>query len=186
MTERSAQEALLFQQTYGDHIFYCTEDLERYIDNAIAFIAEGIGRDEHVILVENGRISPMIQKKLAQQFTKEQLRKVHYYNNFDFYWKNKNFHPPTVLAHFEQLTGTYLEDSQSIRSWGHVEWGMQEDIEADLEEFESAIDEMMPNKKIIAVCAYDASRISDHFKQRLVECHGFLMTDHGFSAIHKS
>jgi hypothetical protein len=77
--------------------------LESYIENAIEFIEQGIRGGDQVLFVENTRIYPMIQRKLEERLTAEEMEKFHYVNNFDFYWTHGNFHPQTIQSLFERF-----------------------------------------------------------------------------------
>ncbi len=167
----------------GAHIFYSVNDLERYINNAVSYIITGVEQGEQVLIVESERIYPKILKRLEELVPQEQLKKVHYINNFTFYWRNGNFHPPTILAYFADLISPFLEEELSFRTWGHIEWRDEMEILKDIEEYEYGIDRLMPQTKAISVCAYDEARISAELREVLMSCHGFLMTDEGISPI---
>jgi hypothetical protein len=173
------------QQSNRAHVFYCFNEMERYIDNAVSYIVSGIEQGEHVLFVENERIYPRILTKLEQLLTKEQLTNLHFICNFTFYWRNGNFHPETILSFFSDYLKPYIASELAIRTWGHIEWSDEEDIARDLEEFEQAVDNMMTAVNAAAVCAYDAHRLTEPLKTRLLDCHTFLMTDDKISPITK-
>ncbi|WP_079508784.1 MEDS domain-containing protein [Mesobacillus jeotgali] len=178
MEKKIQQLTLDVNETQEGHIFYYSHELDCYVRNAVTYIISGIEQEEHVLLVENDRIYPLIEGHLNKLLTREQLSRLHFINNYDFYWRNGNFHPPTILSfYFSDIVGSYLEDNLSIRTWAHIEWGNQEDIFEDLEEFENQVNHLMQDVKVIAVCAYDANRVSDTFKKRLMKSHGYFMTD---------
>lgn len=159
------------------HIFYCSHQLDKYVENAISYIVFGIKKGDYVLFVENTRIYPMIRKALELKLTAVEMEQLLYINNFDFYWRNGNFHPPTILNHFKKATGHLLENGKSVRTWGHIEWGAQEDIEREIVEYEKALDTLIPENDGISVCAYDALKVSATLKAKLLEVHGFYMTD---------
>lgn len=175
----------IVQTTEGAHIFYYVNELERYIDNAVSFIIAGIEQGDQVLFVENERLFPKILERVEELVDKEQLKNIHCVNNFTFYWRNGNFHPPTILAHFFDLIGPFMNGKLSCRTWGHIEWRDEMEITKDIEEYECGINQLIPDIKAISVCAYDADRVSDSLKQTLLNCHGFLMTDDGISPISK-
>ncbi|AQQ52339.1 MEDS domain-containing protein [Planococcus lenghuensis] len=167
----------ILKQSVGKHVLYFTEQPERYIENAISFVTAGAEQGDYVFFVENARILPVIQQQVEQLLTPEQLARVHFMNNYAFYWQNGDFHPPTILAHFTKTLALHLVAEKSFRTWGHIEWGDQEEITRDIEEFEQAIDGIVSKQKAISVCAYDVSRVSEPFKELLLNCHSYLMTD---------
>lgn len=161
----------------GDHVFYYAEDSDRYIANAVSFIKDGIEQGDQVLFVENERSYPKIVEHLELLFTKEQLKNFHYINNFTFYWRNGNFHPPTILEYFSTLIDPFLEKEMSFRTWGHIEWRGDVEISKSIEEYESAVEQLVPEMNVISVCAYDAARLSSPLKELLLNCHSLFMTD---------
>lgn len=183
MTKEISHVSNISKQLEGVHILYYTKELERYIENAVSFIVSGIEQGDHILYVENERVYPLVFENVKKLLTKEQLAHLHYVNNFTFYWKNGNFHPPTILAYFTELVEPYFGKDLSFRTWGHIEWSDEEEIAQDIEEYERGIEEMMPVTKAISVCAYDAPRVSESFNKVLLDCHGYMMTDDGITLI---
>lgn len=165
------------QRVETGHIFYCSHDLDKYIKNAVSYIIFGIKKGDYVLFVENTRIYPKIREELEYLLTAKEMEKLLYINNFDFYWRNGNFHPSIILNHFDEATGHLFNNGHSVRTWGHIEWGTQEDIETEIVEYEKTLDTIVPVKNAISVCAYDALRLTDSLKDQLLEVHGLYMTD---------
>ncbi|MGH2318459.1 MEDS domain-containing protein [Planococcus sp. SE5232] len=175
----------ILQTSEGAHVFYYVEELERYIVNAASYIIAGIENGDQILFVESERLYPKILKRVEELVTQEQLKNIHYVNNFTFYWRNGNFHPPTILAYFSDLISPFMEEEQSFRTWGHIEWRDEVEIIKDIKEYECEIEQLMPHIKALSVCAYDAARLSTEFKEVLMNCHGFLMTDEEIAPISK-
>ncbi|MFK8795066.1 MEDS domain-containing protein [Planococcus plakortidis] len=165
------------------HILYLSEQADLYIENAVTYILNGIRNGDRVLFVENPRIYPQIHKKLQQLLSAEELGLIHYVNNFDFYWRKGNFHPDAILEYFESILGAFAADGRQCRTWGHIEWASQQDIDHKIIEYETEVDRSMPQRKSISVCAYDAPRVSDSLRERLMLCHGYLMEDSSVFAI---
>ncbi len=172
---KEMSEVLLREET--GHILYCSQELDKYIENAVSYIVFGIKQGDYVLFVENTRIYPRVRKELENQLTEDELEQLLFINNFDFYWRNSSFHPSTILKHFDEATGHLLENGQAVRTWGHIEWGAQEDIEREIVEYETKLDTIVPEKNAISVCAYDASKLTDELRMKLMAVHGIYMTD---------
>lgn len=183
MKKESAHVTSIKPQPMGVHVFYTTKDLTCYIENAVSYIVSGIEQGDQIFFVENDRIYPMILKKVEKLLTKQQLENIHFLNNFTFYWQNGNFHPPTILAYFSDIVTPFIEKGVSFRTWGHIEWGDEQEITRDIEEFEKGIEQKMPETKAISVCAYDDVRLTESLRTLLIDCHHFLMTDDTISTI---
>ncbi|MCK6255525.1 MEDS domain-containing protein [Fictibacillus sp. KIGAM418] len=174
------------ERLQGIHVFYYSFELESYIENAVSYIVNGVEQGDYILFLENERIYPLIIKELEEKLTTDQLKKVRFMNNFDFYFWNNNFYPQTILSNFSDIVTPWIEENRSIRTWGHVEWGDRKDFEKTLEEFEVEVDQMIKNVKVITVCAYDAGRVSDDLKVKLMEHHDFIMTDNEVLPINRS
>lgn len=160
-------------QTVQGHVFYTFQDLNKYIDNAVAYTVSGVEQGSQVLLVENTKLSPVIQQKLKAVLSKEQLSNVHFKNNFDFYFSQRTFNPVVVFNHFVKA----LEDPNSIRTWGHIEWGSMQEAQREIIQYENNINELITLKSLTSVCAYNAGRMPEEFKKALLQCHEFFMTD---------
>ncbi|WP_082635901.1 MEDS domain-containing protein [Fictibacillus enclensis] len=174
LTQFTQQESM---QGQGIHVFYYSDKVEDYIQNAVSYIMAGIEQGEYILFLENERIFPMIQKELEKTLTPKQIESVHFINNFDFYFWNGNFYPETILSKFSDIVTPLIEKDNSVRTWGHVEWGSQEEFEETLEKFEIEVDQMLKDIKVISVCAYNAERVSDDLKDKLMRYHDYFMTD---------
>lgn len=183
MTEYKSSLTTCLNETESAHIFYLTEQTDLYIENALNFILDGLQKNEHVLFVENSRLYPRIFERLQQTLTPEQLQDVHYVNNFDFYWHQGNFSPEAILAYFETVTGKLQGDGRKCRTWGHIEWGSQEDIEDKIILYETEIDHTVPESNVISVCAYDAVRVSSSLCERLLHCHSYFMKDASIASV---
>jgi len=170
-------------QMEGAHIFYLTEQTELYISNAVSYIVDGVQKGERVLFVENSRLYPKIEKKLKQLLTAEEMELLLYINNFDFYWRKGNFRPEAILEYFEKIVGSFTADGRHCRTWGHIEWGSHEVIEERILNYESEINSSIPKAQVISVCAYDSFRVSDELRQRLMNCHGYIMNDNSITAL---
>ncbi|NHM32903.1 MEDS domain-containing protein [Neobacillus terrae] len=177
MDKKISQLANHLEQSKGVHVFYYSCELESYIQNAVSYIISGIEQEDYIIMIENERIYPLIYKRMEMKLTEEQLKKIRFFNNLKFYWLNNNFYPQTILSYFSEVVNPYMEKNMSIRTWGHVEWGDRKDFETTLEEFENAVNKIVGNMKVITVCAYNAERVSDTLKEKLMKHHAFFMTD---------
>ena len=157
------------------HICYIYNDCGGYLENLVSFIMTAINDGDHVLLVENDRNILTINKRLQNELSRNQLDNVHYMNNFNFYFSNETFHPQTVTMHFLNYIQPFIENNVSFRTWGHIEWGDDKDIERDIEKYEREVDKLTKDKGIISVCAYPAVKTSDSLRKRLENCHEVVL-----------
>ncbi|PLT28880.1 MEDS domain-containing protein [Peribacillus deserti] len=161
----------------GAHIFYSFDNIDRYIQNACTFISESIRNQQPVLLLENDRLFPLIYKELKYKWSNEELDKLSHINNFDFYCSNGEFHPQTMVRYFFNKIKPLRDGNIPIRTWAHVEWGIQEEITKLIMEFEELADPSVSNMNLVSVCAYDSSELTGLMKRSLLKSHGYYMTD---------
>jgi hypothetical protein len=161
----------------GKHIFYSFRDQKKYLQNALEFINFGIENGRHVLFIENERNQKYIMNELKKQLSAKQLDHVHFICNFDFYCSNGDFHPPTVFHYYSKYIHPFLEKSETIWTWGLVEWRDDYEIIKKIEEYEKQVDCSVKEKGIISVCAYDANRMTKRLRDLLMQCHNIMMTD---------
>ena len=164
-------------KTTGAHIFYEFHDQERYINNVIAYVTSALELGNHVMIIENDRLMPMIQKKINDLFKEEQMDMIHTINNYDFYCYRGNFHKETILSFLKDMIAPYLEKNIPIQTWAHVEWRDQKEIFHTVGEYEQEADKMLLETNLITICAYDANRVPQTLKDILMDCHDYYMID---------
>lgn len=173
------------QLSNGGHIFYCFNDIESYIENEALFICSSVEQGNHILVLENDRIFPKVYKKLQFYLNEAQLEMVHCINNFDFYCFQGNFHPSTMVDYFVKNIKVYMDNNVPLSTWGHVEWGYEDDAEDYIGEYEKGINKLIVEQGLISVSAYDECRVTAELKSTLMEYHGIFMTDEKITVLGK-
>lgn len=161
----------------GVHVFYLTEQVKLYIENVLIFILDGIKQEDHVIIVDNKRLMPLIRKRLQKSATLEELEKVHFFDSYDLYWHKGDFFPSTIVDYFEETFEDTLAEDKRYRTWGHIEWGTEAGLVEELLTYEAKVDRLITEHNLIAVCAYDEVRVEKHLQEKLKKYHDFIMKD---------
>ncbi|TAA73062.1 MEDS domain-containing protein [Planococcus salinarum] len=169
------------RQTDGAHIFYLSEEKESYINNVLVFILDGIRNGDYILIIENPRLTPLIYRRLESLVTAEELKSVRFANNFEFYWREGNFLPVSIVQYFKDALNTAAGEGQFFRTWGHIEWGSREDLEKEILTYDKTANQFISANKLIAVCAYDAPRLSEQLQAQLRARHSYLMEDDGIN-----
>lgn len=161
----------------GGHLLYLYTDSKSYLQNVVSYAVSVTKNGDHILLVENDRNIRLINKEMENKLTRDQRAKVHFVNNFDFYYSNGDFHPQTILQYVSKKMGPYTEDGSSLYTWGLIEWREDGEMTSKVEEYEKELDKFVNENGLISVCAYDAKRTSPLLKKLLMDCHGVMMTD---------
>ncbi|MFJ7994570.1 MEDS domain-containing protein [Peribacillus frigoritolerans] len=167
----------LFEDQKNVHVLYSYNEMENYIKQVLSYIQDGIMAGDYIILVENDRIYPIIQKELSTRLTKDQMELLHFVNNFDFYCSSGSYHPPAIEEYFNKTVQPYVENKISFRSWAHVEWATLEEPLHIIEEFERTVDKAVNLLSFPLICAYKGERMPDYLKTILLETHPYVLKD---------
>ncbi|MGN7394401.1 MEDS domain-containing protein [Peribacillus frigoritolerans] len=167
----------LFEDQKNVHVLYSYNEMENYIKQVLSYIQDGITAGDYVILVENDRIYPIIHKELSTRLTKDQMKLLHFVNNFDFYCSSGSYHPPAIEEYFNKTVQPYVENKISFRSWAHVEWTTLEEPLHIIEEFERTVDKAVNLLSFPLICAYKGDRMPEYLKTILLETHPYVLED---------
>jgi hypothetical protein len=167
----------LFEDQKNVHVLYSYNEMENYIKQVLSYIQDGIMAGDYVILVENDRIYPIIHKELSTRLTKDQMKLLHFVNNFDFYCSSGSYHPPAIEEYFNKTVQPYVENKISFRSWAHVEWATLEEPLHIIEEFERTVDKAVNLLSFPLICAYKGQRMPEYLKTILLETHPYVLED---------
>ncbi|CAM3811443.1 hypothetical protein GCM10009865_02380 [Aeromicrobium ponti] len=167
----------LFEDQKSVHVLYSYNGMEKYIEQVVSFIHNGILAGEYVILIENDRVYPLIHKELSTRLTKDQMEYIHRVNNLDFYYSSGSYHPPAIHDYFNKMVQPYLENKLPFRSWAHVEWATMKDPLHLIEDFEKIVDEAVNLLSFPLICAYKGERMPDYLRRILMETHPYILLE---------
>lgn len=186
MEQKIPALALKIRNSSGGHIFYLTKETKHYINNIVVFILDGLKSDEHVLIVENKRLTPLIQKRIQAVLTADELAKVYFFDSYKLYWHKGNFHPSTIVEYFQESFDVSVMSCQYFRTWGHIEWNTGDGLEEELLSYEEQVDDLITAQNLIAVCAYDAIRVEQHLQDKLALYHDYLMEDEKITCLEET
>lgn len=171
----------LFKNQRSVHVLYSYNEIEKYIEQAVDYIEDGVIAGDYVIFIENEPLFRLIQKELKSRLTEDQMKFVHSVNNFDFYYSSGSYHPPAILEYFNEMVQPYIENAIPFRSWAHVEWATMKDPLHIIEDFERIVDEAVNSLSFPLICAYEGAKMPDHLIKILMETHPYILKDDKFS-----
>ncbi|WP_078082391.1 MEDS domain-containing protein [Priestia megaterium] len=167
----------LFAEQKSVHILYSYDQQEKYIQQAVSYIQEGILAGDCILLIENDRLYPFIYNHLKALLTTDQMKMIHRINNFDFYYSSGSYHPPAILAYFNKSVQPYLDNKLSFRSWAHVEWSTMEDPLHLIEDFERIVDHAVNQLSFPLICAYKGERMPEYLQTILMKTHPYVLME---------
>lgn len=172
----------LLETSNGGHVLYVYDELECYVNKAVAFIVSGIHQGHHIIIIDSQSRYQQIQKKLKDHSDDELLDWIHYVDNYEFYRPYDDFHGHPMIEHFSAILEPLRKQEIPLRTWAHVEWKAQPDIFNKINAFECEADHSVNAMKLFSVCAYDGQHIPASLQNMLLRSHDYHMTDFEFGA----
>lgn len=159
------------------HILYAYTGNENYFRELYQYISDGILAGDHLLLVENERVSTQVRQELTKKFSSKQLKQVHYVNSLHFYWSSGSYNPPAIQAYFTEIVAPFVEKGQVFRSWAHVEWESVKEPLHLVEEFERIVDQAVNEMNFPLICAYELEKMPERLQTILLETHPFVLED---------
>ena len=159
------------------HVLYKYNEMDNYIKQILSYIQDGIEDGDYVIIIENSRLYPIIEKELSTHLTKEQMEFIHYVNSMDFYWSSGSYHPPSIVDYFSKTIQPYLDNKNSFRAWAHVEWATMEEPLHLIKDLEEIVDEAVNLLFFPLICAYDKNKMPEFLKKNLMETHPYVLLE---------
>lgn len=167
----------LFGKRRDVHVLYAFKEIEKYIEQIIAYAKNGIEAGDYVIIIENSRLLPRIRTELKKRFTEQEMEFTHFVNSFDFYCSSGSYHPPAIQAYFEKTVEPYLARQATFRAWAHVEWATMEEPVHIIRDFEKIIDVAVNDLEFPLICAYENKLMPENLKTMLLETHPYILVE---------
>ncbi|MCG1023273.1 MEDS domain-containing protein [Sutcliffiella horikoshii] len=167
----------LFNEQRNIHVLYSYEGREHYLEMLVDFVQSGVSAGDHVIVIENQRIYPILQQKLSTRLSEEQMKLVKWVNNFDFYFSSGSYHPPAIYNYFVKTIQKLVEEQLPFRSWAHVEWGTMDGPLHIVEDLERIVDEAVHQLDFPLVCAYEGAKMPNYLRKILLETHPYILME---------
>jgi len=162
------------------HVLYKYNGMENYIKQILNYILDGIASGDYVILIENSRLYPIIQKELSSRLSKDQMEFIHYVNSLEFYWSSGSYHPPSIADYFSKTIQPYVENKITFRAWAHVEWATMEEPLHLIKDLEEIVDEAVNLLAFPLICAYEGNKMPEFLKTSLMETHPYVLLEDDF------
>ncbi|MFV8828221.1 ATP-binding protein [Alkalihalobacterium sp. APHAB7] len=166
----------------GSHIIYMFNEYDKYIENALAYISEGIDNRDKILLIESQDVYTSITKKLIQMgYSEDDRQLIKYTTNTDFYRSEETFSAEKSIEQLSGLLKGNIERGVRTRIWGQVLASNSSICEIRL--YENDCDHFFHGKNIVSVCAYNGLITPAFLQNELLKVHEYLMLD---SQIEKS
>ncbi|WP_186580377.1 ATP-binding protein [Aquibacillus kalidii] len=160
----------------GAHILYMFNEQESYMENAIAYIVEGLDNGESIILAESRSNYRTIKQRLvAIGYTGASLERLIYIHRDSFYLSEKGFNADLSFSQFERIVLENTKNGINTRTWGNVI--VDRSSISEIRKYESKCDAFIYGKEVISVCTYNALTTPSFFQNELLKIHEYVMID---------
>ncbi|MFA9560000.1 ATP-binding protein [Evansella sp. AB-rgal1] len=160
----------------GAHILYMFNEYDKYINNAVPFIAEGIDKGHTIVLIENCEFIRRLNNNLLRLgYSQKDLDAIIKMDYASYYSKNKNFEAQRSSDSLKDLLEPYIDSKITTRLWGKV---LAQGVQVtELREYECMCDEYVQGKNIISVCTYNALVTPAYIQNEMLKVHDYFMLD---------
>ncbi|ARK20867.1 MULTISPECIES: MEDS domain-containing protein [Sporosarcina] len=159
------------------HILYSYKDLDHHIQLVAAYIEEGVRAGEYTILIDNERIHLLIKNELQNRLNEEEMKYLHFINNFHFYYSTGSYHPATIEQYLTETVTPYVENQLLFRSWAHVEWATMDGPWHIIEDLERFVDHAVNELSFPLICAYKEESMPEHLQELLFKTHPLIIVN---------
>ncbi|TYS67454.1 hypothetical protein FZC76_12760 [Sutcliffiella horikoshii] len=167
----------LFKEQRNIHVLYSYEGREEYLEKLVDFVQSGVSAGDYVIVIENQRIYRILEQKLSNRISEEQMKLVRWVNNFDFYFSSGSYHPPAIYDYFVNTVQHFVDKKLPFRSWAHVEWATMDGPLHIVEDLERIVDNSVHQLDFPLVCAYEGAKMPDYLRNILLETHPYILVE---------
>ena len=159
------------------HVLYAYSGAENYLQKLLNYIEEGVAAGDHVLIVENERVTKKLGALLAKTYNETQRSQVHFVNSLQFYWSTGSYHPPAIHQYFTKTVEPFIKSNQAFRSWAHVEWESVKEPLFLIEDFEKMADRAVNEYAFPLICAYEKQRMPHHLTESLMRTHPYVLLE---------
>lgn len=159
------------------HVLYAYNGAENYLQQLLNYIEEGVAAGDHVLIVENERVTKKLEAVLAKRYNETQRSQVHFVNSLQFYWSTGSYHPPAIYQYFNKTVEPFIKNNRAFRSWAHVEWESVKEPLFLIEDFEKMADRAVNEYAFPLICAYEKQRMPHHLTESLMRTHPYVLLE---------
>ncbi|MBP3950924.1 MEDS domain-containing protein [Bacillus sp. YZJH907-2] len=164
------------------HILYMFNELDKYIENAVDYIYQGLIKGEKVLFVEEKDVINQIVNRL-DEFELEDDYKTNfiYMSSHEFYLNEGELDVERAGNELTGLMRPLLDQGHAVRTWGAVPLPNHESTFDRVRTYECDCDVFISKERMTSVCAYNALTIPAFLQNELFKTHTHFMTDESFS-----
>ncbi|MUV37798.1 Histidine kinase [Lentibacillus sp. JNUCC-1] len=167
--------------TIGNHIVYTFNNMEKYLENATSYIAEGIDQNQFNIHIGYPEHFDVIKHKLEEAgYSRDQVQHVIFGDSDTFYGIDEAFNVKAISQNAGEILEPLFQEHRPIRAWGLVKWKPQDPkvLTQNLTLYEQEYDTLISQKEqIMSLCAYDEKTLPSELMNELLKTHEYHMTD---------
>ncbi|WP_078544828.1 ATP-binding protein [Litchfieldia alkalitelluris] len=162
----------------GAHILYMYSEVDRYVENAVTYIYNGLISGAIVLFSESEEIIKLMKKQLyLMDLQDSHLENLICLSSNEFYLNGLEIDFVGAGKKFNSLLLPFIDRGHSIRTWGGVPLVNHESSLEWVQSYECKCDTFIFNHQMISVCAYNALTTSAYVQNELLKIHTHLMTD---------
>lgn len=162
----------------GSHILYMYSEVEKYMNQALHYIYDGLTKQEFVLFIEDEDVIENMLKHLkATKIPTSYLDNLICIVSSEFYLSGEDFNAIGAANKLTELLKPLLNQHYTVRTWGKVPLLNNELAMNRVRTYECNCNAFIKTENMISVCTYNALITPSFIQNELLKTHTYLITD---------
>ncbi|GAE26738.1 sensory box histidine kinase/response regulator [Halalkalibacter wakoensis JCM 9140] len=158
------------------HIIYMFSEYDQYVNNALAYISDGLNNGDKILVFEDQTFYYTLIKKLQLSgYTREDIQSITFQCSTTYYGTGEGFSADKTLEILHDFVEDNVEKGIRTRIWGQVQ--VQDMSISELRKYECQCDKFFSGKNFISICTYNGLLTPAYLQNELLKVHEYLMVD---------
>ncbi|PKG23997.1 hypothetical protein CWS01_09535 [Niallia nealsonii] len=159
------------------HILYMYERVDKYVENAVAFIVNGAEKGHYVLWIDKEELYHSIYQKVKSILKTNELPFIHFIQDKEFTDIFVDSPINNIQSYYSEIIQAMEVDKLSISSWFHVSGKVKKNEYTNLYQIGEYLTEMHCSTEQKIVLAVEGDDVSASYQNRLLHTYPNLMTD---------
>lgn len=159
------------------HILYIYEQNEKYIENAVAFIVNGVKKGHYILWIDKEGVYCLICQELSNLLDVDELSSIHFIPDKEFLQNFIESPMDSMEGYYKEMIHAVQVDQLVISSWLHLSSNTMTYKFVDLYQLGEYLTEMCSNAEHKIVFAVNGSDVSASYQNKLLHTYPNFMID---------
>lgn len=171
-----SRQIIDYHKRQGD-ILYMYEQMEKYIEHAVAFIVNGVKQGRFMLWIDQEDVYQTICQKLENLLDVKELASIHFIPDKELLQTFIPSSPESIKKYYQAIMDVIAAEEAAVSSWVHISHHTLMYGLFDCSELGEYIKEMRTNAEQKIVLAIDGQSVSASYQNKLLHMYSHFMTD---------